>query len=321
MKGWTIGRKLLVAAGLMFSLAAVGGLATMWIGRSLQGSTTRAQRALETETAHVQLARAVAQVGAEQALALAAASDKDTAAYEGHTRTGDEAARVAHARVGELRTILPAGPAQERLGDLAAALNEYESAVRQLQAQVTAGKLHEAVQVSEGAAAAAMDKMVRSLDEAGDAIRMQMKTAVEAGAGSAGALYMLVIILILLQAPVLGAGAYIVRTISHDLSRTTGELRRGAEQVSAVSSQVSSSVQSLSQGATEQAASLEETSASGGDGLDDAQERRERTAGRNARHGRGGAGPAFEHRADRNGVVDGRHQGVQRQGRQDHQDD
>ncbi len=55
---------------------------------------------------------------------------------------------------------------------------------------------------------------------------------------------------------------YIVRGIDSALAHTAIELQDGVEQIASVSSQVSGSSQSLAQGASEQAASLEETSAS-----------------------------------------------------------
>ena len=57
-------------------------------------------------------------------------------------------------------------------------------------------------------------------------------------------------------------GWLMVRNVSGTLRSTTMQLREGADQIVAASSQVATSSQSLSQGATEQASSLEETSAS-----------------------------------------------------------
>ena len=55
---------------------------------------------------------------------------------------------------------------------------------------------------------------------------------------------------------------YVVRSIVAALRAASSDLRQGAEQVVAAAGQDSTSSQSLSQGATGQAASLEETSAS-----------------------------------------------------------
>jgi methyl-accepting chemotaxis protein len=60
----------------------------------------------------------------------------------------------------------------------------------------------------------------------------------------------------------IGLALFIVRSVNSVLKASVTELREGSEQVVSAASQVSTSSQSLSQGATEQAASLEETSAS-----------------------------------------------------------
>jgi len=70
--------------------------------------------------------------------------------------------------------------------------------------------------------------------------------------------------LVLVISVVAGSGIFyfVVRGINLVLHRTVSELAEGAEQITSASSQVASSSQSLAQGASEQAASLEETSAS-----------------------------------------------------------
>ncbi len=69
---------------------------------------------------------------------------------------------------------------------------------------------------------------------------------------------------VLLLILVAGAILHVVtnRTVVRPVAQLVGQLVEGADQVSQVSSQVSCTAQSLSQGTTEQAASLEETSAS-----------------------------------------------------------
>jgi methyl-accepting chemotaxis protein/methyl-accepting chemotaxis protein-1 (serine sensor receptor) len=70
----------------------------------------------------------------------------------------------------------------------------------------------------------------------------------------------------LMMAIAVGSGALMaffgVRSVNTALHRTVSELAEGAEQITSASSQVASSSQSLAQGASQQAASLQETSAS-----------------------------------------------------------
>src|SRR5579864_9273660 len=85
-----------------------------------------------------------------------------------------------------------------------------------------------------------------------------------AAAASTGARMQWLTWLILIISVVAGSGIFyvVVRGINRVLNRTVSELAEGAEQITSASSQVASSSQSLAQGASEQAASLEETSAS-----------------------------------------------------------
>ncbi len=55
---------------------------------------------------------------------------------------------------------------------------------------------------------------------------------------------------------------WVVRNVSNKLRRLAAEMGEGADQVASAAFQVSCTSQSLAQGASEQAASLEETSAS-----------------------------------------------------------
>jgi methyl-accepting chemotaxis protein/methyl-accepting chemotaxis protein-1 (serine sensor receptor) len=85
-----------------------------------------------------------------------------------------------------------------------------------------------------------------------------------AAAASTGARMQWLTWLVLIISVVAGSGIFyfVVRGINLVLHRTVSELAEGAEQITSASSQVASSSQSLAQGASEQAASLEETSAS-----------------------------------------------------------
>jgi methyl-accepting chemotaxis protein/methyl-accepting chemotaxis protein-1 (serine sensor receptor) len=59
-----------------------------------------------------------------------------------------------------------------------------------------------------------------------------------------------------------GAGIFVVRWITRNLSRTTERVRSAATELSAAAGQVASSAQGLAQGSSEQAASIAETTAS-----------------------------------------------------------
>ena len=78
---------------------------------------------------------------------------------------------------------------------------------------------------------------------------------------SAGSAWIWAMLLVTLSAG--GLAAYVVpHGVSRDLNGTADELREGAERIAAAAGRVTASSQSLAQGASQQAASLEETSAS-----------------------------------------------------------
>jgi hypothetical protein len=120
---------------------------------------------------------------------------------------------------------------------------------------------------------------------------------------------------------VAGVIVWVVRGIDRTLRNTASELRDGAQQTASAATQVAGSAQGLSRGSSEQAASLEETSASMGDGVDDAPQRRELRAGGWLDGRRRPRRRSLERGARRDGAVDAQHRGVQHARVQDHQDD
>ena len=94
-----------------------------------------------------------------------------------------------------------------------------------------------------------------------DEYKAVVSNAEEAIAGIAPARF-LSLTLVLLAFGVGAAVAWVIKGINSTLQSSIVELNDGAEQVATAAGQVSSSSQSLAQGASQQAASLEETSAS-----------------------------------------------------------
>jgi methyl-accepting chemotaxis protein len=262
MHGWTIGKKLSAAVGTMLAFLAIGGLATVWIGWGLRTSSASAQGGVKQEQTHAALTFAASSLNASYLAALAAALDKDKSSFDRHKRGWEEATISVRTALDQSRAALPAGLAADHLAEFERGFNDYQQSVAQVLMLVDAGKHHEAVQLSDTQALPLIDRALRALNEAGEPIATGLRSAADADAATAASLLWVVFILGLLQIPIISVVAYVVRGISRQLSKTTRELRNGAEHVSAASVQVSSSVQSLSQGATEQAASLEETSAS-----------------------------------------------------------
>jgi len=126
-----------------------------------------------------------------------------------------------------------------------------------------------AAQKIDAATMATMDKTVPIAKEmtkaAAQLMTNQRLTQAEASERAAGITTRSRWIALVLCGVCLLVGAvvlWVVRDISRTLRRLAGELGEGAEQTAGAAGQVSSSSQSLAQGSSEQAASLEETSAS-----------------------------------------------------------
>ena len=263
MHGWTIGKKLSAAVGTMLAFLAIGGLATVWIGWGLRASSASAQNGVKQEQAHAALTLRglLAQFQLSRG-AWPRRSTRTSPRSIGTSAPGKMRRRSVRTALDGWRATIPAGAAGDRLADFERGFSDYDQSVRQILTLLDAGKHHEAVQASDAQALPAMDRALRALNDAGEPIATGLRTAADADAATASSLLWVVFVLGSLQIPIMSASRYVVRGISRELGTTTRELRNGAEHVSAASVQVSSSVQSLSQGATEQAASLEETSAS-----------------------------------------------------------
>jgi methyl-accepting chemotaxis protein/methyl-accepting chemotaxis protein-1 (serine sensor receptor) len=155
---------------------------------------------------------------------------------------------------------------QDLIGKANSAIGQKIDPVRTLttsiHTQILKGDLAAADQLLQSGGGA----MVETFSAAGDEIaqeELRLTTARgDEALSSIGPARMLSIFLIVLALAV-GAGViWVVRSINTVLQGSIAELNDGAEQVATAAGQVSSSSQSLAQGASQQAASLEETSAS-----------------------------------------------------------
>ena len=112
-----------------------------------------------------------------------------------------------------------------------------------------------------------------------------------------------------------------VRSVIRTLKNIASDLADGANQVASAAVEVAGAAQGLSQGSSKQAASLEETSAAMVEMTSISRKNSEALA-HSCRHGDRGqrADPHSQRSLDGNGRLHERHQGIERQGREDHQD-
>ncbi len=260
---FTIGKKLFGGFGTLILLMGFGTGAALFTGVQVRDSTGKTRAAVKRQNVYTNLGQVAPRLLTEQAAAVAAAFDRDTATYELHKKATLQAFPVIATRTAELNGQLLGVEDQQMLRRFEESLSEFRRRFQDVCTLVEAGKLHEAQQLADKKNAPTLTAGLDALGTAGDRLRAGLDEMAEIDGTYATRMVLTVLIILFVGGiPVCLGIAYIVRSISRTLRTTSAELRSGAEQVTSASGQVSASAQALSQGATEQAASLEETSAS-----------------------------------------------------------
>jgi methyl-accepting chemotaxis protein/methyl-accepting chemotaxis protein-1 (serine sensor receptor) len=259
MHGWTIRRKLFTAVAGMIAVLVLGAAVTFWLARDVQSSAASIDGALETERAFIEVRQLTSALAAHGSGAAVAALDKNAVALASHRQQWDASYAELQRKVDTLRaSAARAG----KLAEFQTALGEYAAAFDELCALASEDKLHDAAQLHEARTGALAARTTSLL---GDAER-ELANAARGNTGevtsSAWWLGTMVLMALLLQVPALLGVVSVVQGITNRIVGMSRDLRTGAENVTRASGQVSTFARSLSQGATEQAASLEETSAS-----------------------------------------------------------
>jgi methyl-accepting chemotaxis protein/methyl-accepting chemotaxis protein-1 (serine sensor receptor) len=259
---WTIGRKLFTGVGVLIALLVASGANSLWTTgamneRLVKTGEKTARRIRLAERAQAEPLRMYI---AEQMMLLARASgDK---ALNDTWKTKFEASRVAQDKdLAQLEQLLELESGKQALSKFKQGIADFLKAHDGVMALVGQDKHFEANQMS-------LDK-VRPLMEANEAhikvvVDNQTKLLDQDVAQSAEAYRRANwtgLALLGIGLAVAALVGWSVHQINRHLRKTATELKEGSEQVVSAAGQVSTSSQSLSQGATEQAASLEETSA------------------------------------------------------------
>ena len=260
---WTIGKKLFTGTGVLIALLMASNAASVWATRTMNdrlvetGQNT-ARRILLAERAQAEPLRMYI---AEQMMLLArAAGDKPL--YATWKARFEVAQAALQAEVGQLESLTELESGQQALARFKVGSAEFLKAHEEVVALAAKDKHFEANQLS-------LDK-VRPLMEANAAfikVVVDGQTSLlDADIAQSVATYHRAnwtgLALLGVGLAVAGLVGYVVVSVNRRLRTTAADLRRGAEEVVSAAGQVAMSSQSLSQGATEQAASLEETSAS-----------------------------------------------------------
>jgi methyl-accepting chemotaxis protein/methyl-accepting chemotaxis protein-1 (serine sensor receptor) len=174
--------------------------------------------------------------------------------------------RTAHSQlisqISEMRSLLTTNDGRQLLGDLENNLEQYTQHHKEVGDLCDQGRTAEAVTIDSGRGVTLGTGMSTAADEL---MKRQVRWNEEALARSATIRFRAKLGMFVLVLACLAMSGLTVLTLSRKVRRLRGHfdaLRQSTEEVRSISARVSSSGQSLAQGASEQAASLEETSAS-----------------------------------------------------------
>ena len=261
LSGMTIGKKLLIAFGLMFVLTAALAITSLSaigrLGRDLDVTVNQTAKKLQSVE---RINDAVSDLRASQRglilYTLIQEADRVTASKE-QFEAG--AARIK-SLVDEARPLVVTEEGRRALAAVESSFEKWRPVYREI--------LTDCQNERWGAEFnAKVDRTLKFSDEmeeaAGQLIAQQEEFLRASAANAARTTAFSRWTAIVLIALCLGIGVgilFVVQSISKALREVTEEMARGAEQVASASAQVASSSQSLAQGASEQAASLEETS-------------------------------------------------------------
>jgi methyl-accepting chemotaxis protein len=261
-KRWTIGQQLYAGcAALLLITAAAGTVAIAGTARIKGDVDTVSARAIELQQALL-IQTSLHKIESRQKTMLWAALDNDQALYNATKQTVLSEYELAERYVDALTKMVESEDDREIARTLTTNLGKWKTLHAEVIALSDSARFGDAQQTINSqtmplmqAAEAAASAMVRSHQQA-------MSDAGGASATSYWVSQLLIGVVIALAIAFCIVGVLIVRRINTNLLAVSEELREGAQLVVDASSQMSVSAQSLSQGAAQQAASLEETSAS-----------------------------------------------------------
>jgi methyl-accepting chemotaxis protein/methyl-accepting chemotaxis protein-1 (serine sensor receptor) len=258
--GRTIGQKLFAGMSVLLMLTVIEGSVALWGSSRVEAGinlvTTRSAELRRTLTIHTSLFKIESSVKSM----LWAGLDNDKSVYDASKATSLKEFAEAAKEIDALSGQLTAASDQALARSLADKLEQWNALHVQIVELADAGRIAEALQIvttkadplfkdAEDSAQSIASLMFKATDDASLALSQSRSRTVTA-------------IAIVLALVVGGLVVWLVRSINTSLRAMSRQLGEGGQLVVEASSQMSISAQSMSQGAAEQAASLEETSGS-----------------------------------------------------------
>src|SRR5258706_6064603 len=256
----TIAGRLFAGTGALLLLTLLEGAVALWGSSAIKADvdtvTVRADQLQRAQTVYNSLLKMESGVKGM----LWAGLDNDRAAYETAKKSSLAEYTLASTHVDELSALLSRGDDQTVARTLRTTLDEWRRTYAQIVELGDSGRIADAQQLLT-------TRAIPLFKSAGDSARRFADLAAKASADATRSLsnersMTLTAIVIVLA---LTAGAFVVwmvRGINTSLRAISRELNEGGQLLVDASSQAAASATSLSQGSADQAAALEETSAS-----------------------------------------------------------
>ena len=261
MSRWSIGRRLFAGIGALVALLLVSGGASIWAGAQMKKQLDRTAR----ETArNLNLARQVERdaivLVAEQRRVILSALGGDQQALALARKTMQGTLQNSSGLLAGMKGQLT-GESERRIAEIASRLKEWDSSNSQVDQLIAAGDASAAWDIVRKTSAPLLENVEQAAASLVQTEERAFEDSVRAGDANYRMMRLLLVGIVVLSVAVACVVAYSARSIIRTLRSVTRELGDGAHQVASAAGQVAGASQALSHGASEQAASLEETSA------------------------------------------------------------
>ncbi len=263
MKNWTIGRRLFTGVGallmLIFAIAAL----SLSVGRSLEerlvntGDHTAKRLGLV-----LQIETELERLYASQPAMIVAGFMNDPAMVEARKVSVAEASAQVTGSIELFKAEARSQADRSAVTDLVSDLDGWMRANEDVAKLIAAGAPAEAAKAAMKSGDAFKAKSRAATDEIVGREQESLQADLDAGKAQTESVRLMVFGSVFVALAVAGLVVRSVVSVNRSLRSQSQELREGTEHVVAAAGQVATSAQGLSQGATYQAASLQETSAS-----------------------------------------------------------
>jgi methyl-accepting chemotaxis protein len=263
MRNWSIGKRLMGGFSGLAVCVVTSGLVALWAVNSLRSDLgDMSEKLMRKSELSGDISTATWNIRADiRALLMASALNHPQDLQKARNDAEQAFARL-EASVRDIAPLLVDEKNKAVLSGLVATLPQWKEAFHEVADLAAAGKAEAAYKVraqKELPLAAQIEEAPGLLRQGQQAVNARKLADADQRAQSSR----WIILAMIAASLVLGVMVFLmVRDLSRTLRRVTAELSSGADQVAAASGQIATSSQSLSQGASEQASSVQEISAS-----------------------------------------------------------